>query len=243
MDNNTPSNQDVKADENATSNQDVKADSREQDTSNPQLSKEEQEQKNKQKALDESLQKLQNARDEKRQTKQEKEELDKEVERLRKEKEKLEAEMKNSQSTESSGGGDEYKEFIQSYTQSVRKEALTTFYDMFPDVANSTELQNAIFDTYNKIKSTKQEVNTNQMLEDLKRSYYANLGPKLAQQQESYNKGTTMLEIASRNGSDSSSDTSGSYSTVEVTKEEKETAERMGITQEKLAEMKKKGYL
>lgn len=223
--------------------QDVKNDQEsnpQQGVENTQSSQPEQPQedvvKNLEKAKEEALSKLQEIREQKKAEKSELEKLQEQRNQLTQETPDNTPQQEQSQGVQSQDN--ETLEFIKNFTQNVRQEAINDFYQKYPDVAENQSLRDSILTTYEKIKTSNQEVSKNTVLNDLTRAYYANVGPKLAEAQSEYDSKNAMIQVASRNTGDT--DVNPSDSRVNVPRELKESADKFNLDNESLVRIQEK---
>lgn len=126
--------------------------------------------------------------------------------------------------------------------ESNRKKAFQKFFESNPEVAQDENKVNQLVDRYNRLKST-EEFDTQDVLNDIQSAYYSIEGPNLVNKQAVDNFNTSQFLAGSRTFSGTPV---GAQSGPSLSREEMEAVNRLskiGITADRVLELKKKGYL
>jgi multidrug efflux pump subunit AcrA (membrane-fusion protein) len=126
--------------------------------------------------------------------------------------------------------------------ESNRKKAFQKFFESNPELAQDENKVNQLVDRYNRLKST-EEFDTQDVLNDIQSAYYSIEGPNLASRQAVDSFNTTQFLAGSRTFSGTPV---GAQSGPSLSREEIDAVNRLskiGITAERVLELKKKGYL
>lgn len=123
-----------------------------------------------------------------------------------------------------------------------RKKAFQKFFESNPELAQDENKVNQLVDRYNRLKST-EEFDTQDVLNDIQSAYYSIEGPNLASRQAVDSFNTNQFLAGSRTFSGTPV---GANSGPSLSREEMDAVNRLskiGITAERVLELKKKGYL
>lgn len=202
-----------------------------------QLQKEEEKARNIAKALEKATQKY--------------EEIKNKVQDTRDATKVLNEELKNSENSEEAKPttpvNDELKQLFQEQLEILKKEprqkAFSQFFNKYPEVTQDEAFQTKLIDRYEKIKESN-EVDAELILKDLESSYYSLRGAEILKQQVQYDGFSEQVSVGSRfTGSSTVGSTASSTQVDRVTLQTAQSMSHLGITPERVRELKKKGYL
>lgn len=203
-----------------------------------QLQKEEEKKRNIAKALEKTTQEYEALQEQLRQKRDAKKVVKQELN-----KEELDDEEDKTSSDPSLDIKQLVNEQLEVFKKEPRQKAFNQFFNKYPEVTQDEALRTKLIDRYEKIKESN-EVDSDLILRDLEASYYSLRGAEIIKQQVQYDGFSEQLSVGSRfTGSSAVGTTPGSTSVDRATIQAAQSMSHLGITPERVRELKKKGLL